>query len=74
MRARSRAAAPSPPAWLRFAVTPLLLALVAVCLVAGVAGGLLRVGAYLPGTLDTAWLRRAALGHAARMICGKVRM
>ena len=69
-RARPRAAAPSPPAWLRFAVTPLLLALVAVCLVAGVAGGLLRVGAYLPGTLDTAWLGRAALGHAALMICG----
>jgi hypothetical protein len=68
-RARSQPAAASPTAWLRIAVTPLLLALVAVCLVAGVAGGLLRVGAYLPGTLDTAWLGRAALAHPALMIC-----
>jgi hypothetical protein len=57
-------------AWLRIAVTPLLLALVAVCLVAGIAGGLLRVGALLPGALDTAWLGQAALGHPALMICG----
>ncbi|HWP12431.1 MAG TPA: hypothetical protein VNN06_11450 [Ramlibacter sp.] len=44
--------------------------LVALSLLAGIAGGLMRVGVMLPSTADTAWLGRAALGHAALMICG----
>jgi hypothetical protein len=54
----------------RVVLTPVLVALVAVCLVAGIAGGLLRVGALLPGAADSLWLVRAAVTHAALMICG----
>ena len=56
--------------WLRIAVTPVLLVSVALCLLAGMAGGLLRAGAFLPDSGDTAWLGRAALVHAALIICG----
>lgn len=56
--------------WPRLAATPLFIALVAVSLVTGIAGGLLRVGAYWPGTAESAWLARAALVHAALMVCG----
>ena len=52
------------------AVRLLLLALVAMSLLAGVAGGLLRVGIVIPGFAATDWLGRAALGHAALMTCG----
>ena len=52
------------------AVRLLLLALVAMSLLAGVAGGLLRVGIVIPGFAATDWLARAALGHAALMTCG----
>ena len=52
------------------AVAPLLLALAILSLVAGVGGGLLRVGVALPATTDAAWLGRAALSHAALMIGG----
>ena len=44
-----------------------LLACVAASLLAGIAGGLLRVGI---ATTDAAWLARAALAHAALMMCG----
>jgi hypothetical protein len=48
---------------------PLLIALVAASLVGGIAGGLLRVGVRLaPAGAD--WLGRAALAHAALMVCG----
>ena len=69
-RARPDPAGTSLSTGLRIAVTPLLLALVAVCLIAGICGGLLRAGALLPGAGDMAWLGRAALAHAALMICG----
>lgn len=55
--------------WLVWIVRPLLIALVAAALVGGVAGGLLRVGVSLaPQGAD--WLGRAALAHAALMVCG----
>jgi hypothetical protein len=52
------------------AVTPLLPVLVALCLIAGVCGGLLRAGVQLHDLTESAWLGRAALAHAALMICG----
>ena len=54
----------------RRAVTVLLLACVATALVAGIAGGLLRVGVIVPGAADAAWPARAALAHAALMMGG----
>src|SRR4051794_14185084 len=47
-----------------------LIACVALSLLAGIAGGLLRVGVIVPGTADAGWLPRAGLAHAALMICG----
>jgi hypothetical protein len=47
----------------------LLLACVALALLAGVAGGLLRVGVAVADPAAP-WLGRAALAHAALMICG----
>jgi hypothetical protein len=52
------------------AARPLFLVLVALSLLAGIAGGLMRVGVVLPSTADAAWLGHAALGHAALMIGG----
>ena len=49
---------------------PLLLAVVALSLLAGIAGGLMRVGVVLPGLADADWPGRAALGHAALMMGG----
>jgi len=54
-------------------VSPLggcLLVGVALALVGGIAGGLLRVGLVLPATADAAWLANAAVFHAALMIGG----
>ena len=48
----------------------LMLALVALPLLAGIAGGLLRAGVALPDMLEVAWPGRAALGHAALMMSG----
>lgn len=45
------------------------IALVAVSLLAGISGGLLRYGVLVPGAADSAWLGRAGLSHAALMIC-----
>jgi hypothetical protein len=45
----------------------LLFACVAASLLAGIAGGLFRLGIV---TTDAAWLGRAALSHAALMMCG----
>ncbi|HYM29560.1 MAG TPA: hypothetical protein VET66_15525 [Steroidobacteraceae bacterium] len=42
----------------------------AVSLAGGVAGGLMRAGIAMAAAPDGAWLGRAALGHAALMICG----
>jgi hypothetical protein len=53
----------------RRAVAALLLACVAASLLAGIAGGLLRVGIAL-APADAGWLGRAALAHAALMMCG----
>ena len=47
-----------------------MLALVALPLLAGVAGGLLRAGVALPGAMDAGWPGRAALAHAALMMSG----
>lgn len=66
-----RAPAPSArttPDWLARALRPLLIALVAVSLASGIAGGLLRVGVALAP--DAGWLGRAAVAHAALLICG----
>ena len=49
---------------------PLLLGGVALSLLAGIAGGLLRVGVTLPSLPDATWPGQAALAHAALMICG----
>lgn len=43
---------------------------VAASLLAGILGGLLRVGVALPDTSGMDWLGRAALEHAALMMCG----
>jgi hypothetical protein len=51
------------------AARPLLVGLVAVCLVAGIGGGLLRLGVAL-APVDAAWAANAALAHAALMIGG----
>ena len=48
----------------------LMLTLLALPLLAGIAGGLLRAGVALPDMLEAAWPGRAALGHAALMISG----
>jgi hypothetical protein len=45
-----------------------LLAAIAVSLLAGLAGGLLRVGVTLPATAGSGWLAQAGLAHAALMI------
>ncbi|WP_369680285.1 hypothetical protein [Polaromonas sp. AET17H-212] len=58
------------PRWITLAVRPLLLAGVALSLLAGIAGGLLRVGVVLPALPDALWPGQAALAHAALMICG----
>ena len=52
------------------AARPLFLVLVALSLLTGIAGGLLRVGVALPATQDAVWLGQAGLAHAALMICG----
>ena len=52
------------------AVRPLLLSLVALSLLAGIAGGLLRAGVALPLLPDSAWPGQAVLAHAALMISG----
>lgn len=64
----ARRHAPQPPR----TRSPLVLPLAALCIVAvlvsGVLGGLLRTGVVLTGA-NTAWLARAAVDHAALMIC-----
>ena len=49
-------------------IAVLLVACVAASLLAGIAGGLLRVGIVLPGGAEAAWLPRAALAHAERCL------
>jgi len=49
---------------------PALIALVAMSLISGVVGGLLRAGLDAGQGSDAAWLARAAIAHAALMICG----
>lgn len=58
------------PRWVTLAFRPLLLSLVALSLLAGIAGGLLRAGMALPLLPDSAWPGQAVLTHAALMICG----
>ncbi len=52
------------------AARPVFLVLVALSLLTGIAGGLLRLGVVLPATQNANWLGQAALVHAALMICG----
>jgi hypothetical protein len=49
---------------------PLFLVLVAVSLLTGIAGGLMRFGVVLPSTAEAGWLGQAAIGHAALMMSG----
>lgn len=51
------------------AVRVAFVVLVAVSLLGGISGGLLRYGVVVPGAADAAWLGRAGLSHAALMIC-----
>ncbi len=51
-------------------VRPLFLVLVALSLVSGIAGGLLRLGLAVPATAEATWLGYAAASHAALMISG----
>lgn len=60
-------AAPSVAA---VAARPVFLVLVAASLLAGIAGGLMRLGVMLPSTAGSAWLGQAALAHAALMMGG----
>ena len=69
VRASPGAAGREPAAWPRIALTPVLLVLVALCLASGISGGLVRAGVPVQDTAQ-AWLGRAALDHAALMICG----
>jgi hypothetical protein len=50
------------------AARPLFLVLVAASLLAGIAGGLMRLGVFVPATAGAAWLGHATQGHAALMI------
>jgi hypothetical protein len=54
----------------RLAVGLLLAAGVACALLSGILGGLVRVGIAPAGLAGTDWLGRAALSHAALMMCG----
>jgi len=69
-RARLQAAGATPSSWPRIAATPVLLALVATCLLTAICGGLLRAGVRLPDMGDEVLLGRAVVAHAALMICG----
>ena len=70
VRTRTVAVGATPSTWPRIAFTPVLLGLVAVCLVTAICGGLLRAGVRLPDAGDEVLLGRAAVAHAALMICG----
>jgi hypothetical protein len=63
-------ARPKPEASLAaVAARPVFFALVALALLTGMAGGLLRVGVTVGPTAAAPWLGQAALAHAALMIC-----
>ncbi len=49
---------------------PVMIVLVAVCLLSGITGGLLRAGVRLPALDHSAWAAQATGLHAALMICG----
>jgi len=68
-RRRAGTVRPAPTPGAR-ALRALLPAGVALCLLVGVAGGLLRAGVALPGAADALWPGRAALAHAALMASG----
>jgi len=67
---RQKSGSRDTPSWAAIVLRPLLLAVVALSLLAGIAGGLMRVGVALPGLADADWPGRAALGHAALMTGG----
>ncbi len=67
----ARAARIARPRPRRHRLAPGLLVLVAMALLGGIAGGLLRAGVQPPQLFQShAWLGYAALSHAALMICG----
>lgn len=66
-RATVRPKAASPPG--AAAARPVFIVLVALALLAGIAGGLLRVGVAVGPGAAAPWLGQAALAHAALMIC-----
>jgi hypothetical protein len=51
------------------AARPAFVVLVAVALVTGILGGLLRTGVVIPAVRDAPWLALAGLDHAALMVC-----
>jgi hypothetical protein len=51
------------------AARPAFFVLVAVALVTGILGGLLRTGVVIPAIRDSSWLGQAGLDHAALMVC-----
>jgi hypothetical protein len=67
--ARALARSKPAPSMGAIAARPVFIVLVALALLMGISGGLLRVGVVVgPGTPGE-WLGRAALSHAALMIC-----
>jgi hypothetical protein len=68
-RAAPEAAPPRAGREGRLALARPLLALAFASLLAGIVGGLLRLGVLLPGIGANAWAGDAAIGHAALMIC-----
>jgi len=58
------------PFWGAVALRIGLIFAVALSLLSGVAGGLVRAGAFEPAASTSAWLGHAVIGHAALMICG----
>jgi hypothetical protein len=51
------------------AARPVFIGLVALALLTGIAGGLMRLGVVVGPAIPAEWLGRAALSHAALMIC-----
>jgi hypothetical protein len=51
------------------AARPFFVVLVALCLLAAIAGGLARLGTVAPVMANAEWLGQAAVAHAALMIC-----
>lgn len=67
--ARALARSKPAPSIAAVAARPVFVLLVALALLTGIAGGLLRVGVVVGAAAPAQWLGQAALAHAALMIC-----